>query len=163
MGEYAGLVHCDLFVRGWADLLHRQRRSKQKRQVCLFLFGRVGRRNFAAKLLSGIIMSTNTLRKKCPGCKRLRKFTCPEHKLIGNWQKRNNRWTCPWCIARETPDGEQRYREYLKSKKPRGLPEPRSITFCPKPLQMDCSVCLGEKITIANGVPNVKTAGNTGN
>ena len=47
-----------------------------------------------------------------------RKFTCSEHQLIGNWQKRDNKWTCPWCIARETPDGEQKHREYLKSRMP---------------------------------------------
>lgn len=53
-------------------------------------------------------MSSNTLKKRCPKCKRKRKFTAPpEHILVGNWQKRDGVWVCPWCIARETPSGVQ--------------------------------------------------------
>src|ERR1700733_8962533 len=56
------------------------------------------------------VMSTHTLKKKCPRCKRWRKFTVPSDHYFGayhEWGKDEaGRWICYWCIARETPNGE---------------------------------------------------------
>ena len=66
----------------------------------------------------------NQLNKKCPKCKRIRKFIVPPDHLFSDgreWGKINDQWVCHWCIARETPDGEDtlraRHAEIRKIKK----------------------------------------------
>ena len=60
-------------------------------------------------------MATHSLRKKCPKCRKVRKFTVPfDHMIIKGWTKRDNRWICRWCIARETLDGEEIMRKERK-------------------------------------------------
>lgn len=63
-------------------------------------------------------MGSNTWHKRCPRCKRKRKYTVPpNHNSPGVkvWEKRDNQWICPWCIARETPDGEAELRKDIKT------------------------------------------------
>ena len=58
-------------------------------------------------------MGSNTLRKRCPRCKRLRKWTVPpDHRAPEGffWVWRDGQWVCCWCVARETPDGEAKLR-----------------------------------------------------
>ena len=61
-------------------------------------------------------MGTNTLNRKCPKCKRKRTYRPANHYFSSGliWEKRNNVWICPWCIARESIDGENKLRAELK-------------------------------------------------
>lgn len=68
-------------------------------------------------------MGSNTLNKKCPICKRIRKYTVPEHQFptTKEWHKVDGRWICCWCFARTIPNGEAELRkeqaEYRQEKK----------------------------------------------
>lgn len=44
---------------------------------------------------------THGLRKRCPLCKKLRKFSAPEHRAAYfGWTKERGCWVCPRCSAR---------------------------------------------------------------
>ena len=45
----------------------------------------------------------NRLHRKCPLCKRWRKWTVPPNHIFAtgyHWEKINNQWICYWCYAR---------------------------------------------------------------
>lgn len=54
-------------------------------------------------------MSNRKLHKRCPQCKHRRKYQVPpEGNFVTgkSWVKRDGRWICYLCVARELPHGE---------------------------------------------------------
>jgi len=58
--------------------------------------------------------STHALRKRCPCCKKERKFCEPDashggeyHPRRPEWGKVNGRWVCGWCLTGSPSDSEK--------------------------------------------------------
>lgn len=67
-------------------------------------------------------MAQHTINKKCPKCKRNRKYYPHQDSRASiGWKLRDGVKICPWCIAREAPGGEAILRKAnqnrLKAKK----------------------------------------------
>jgi len=56
---------------------------------------------------------THALRKRCPCCKKERKFREPDgnhggeyHQRRPEWDKRNGKWVCGWCLHGNPKDSQ---------------------------------------------------------